>query len=188
MVCGLLDVAKAGSLIKAATNPARRRNGLERADHFKERYVMTEETPSVEDIKERLKVDIPVEEEPAKEKPDVAVELKNLGRQFAETLQTAWKSEEKQRVEDEVRQGMKSFVEEVDKAFRNLKATPAAQKVKDEAEQVKEKVETGELGRKARGGLVQGLQWLSDELAKLADQFTVSEKSPDDPVADEESP
>jgi soluble cytochrome b562 len=153
---------------------------------FKEWCEMSDEqSSSVEEIKDRLKVEIPVEEEPAKAKPDVAAELKDLGRQFAETLQTAWNSEEKQRVEAEVREGMQSFVNEVDKVIRGAKDSPAAQKVKAEAEQVKDRMETGELGRKARSGLVQGLHWLSEELGKLADQFSPPEKPPEDTRTDE---
>lgn len=143
---------------------------------------MSEEpTPSVEEIKERLKVEIPVDEEPAKEAPvtDVADELKNLGRQFAETLQTAWKSEEKQRVEAEIRSGLKSFAGEVDKVIREARESAAAAKVKEEAANVKERVGSGEVGQKARSGLVQGLQWLSEELGILAQQFSPVEKSPE---------
>jgi hypothetical protein len=140
-----------------------------------------EQTPSVEEIKERLKVDIPVEEEPIKAETgqrDISNELKELGRQFADTVQTAWHSEEKQRIENEVRQGVKSFVDEVDKAIREAKESQAAAKVKEEATEVKSKIESGEFGQKTREGLVQGLQWLSEELGKLAEQFTVAEKSP----------
>lgn len=139
-----------------------------------------EQMPDVDEIKERLKVEIPVEEEPAKPQPDIAAELKNLGQQFAQTLQTAWQSEERQRVEAEFREGMRSFAEEVDKAIQEVKTTPAAQRVRDEAEQVKERVESGDLGRRARGGFAQGLRWLGDELSKLADQFTPIEKSPEE--------
>ena len=133
-----------------------------------------EETPSVEEIKERLKVEIPVEEEVSKEdvKTDIAKELKDVGRQFAETLQTAWNSEERQRVEAEVREGMKSFAKEVDKVIREVKESQMAEKVKDEAVEIKDKLESGKIGQKTRSGVVQGLHWLSEELGKLADQFT----------------
>lgn len=142
---------------------------------------MSDETPSVEEIKERLRVEIPVEEEAAKAEAqtrDVVEELKGLGKQFAETVQAAWNSEERQKVEAEIRQGMKSFVDEVDKAIRQVKESDVTTKVKEEAVEVKTKVESGELGRKAREGLVQGLQWLSEELGKLAEQFTPREKQP----------
>lgn len=142
---------------------------------------MSDETPSVEEIKARLKVEIPVEEEAAKaeaQSRDVVEELKGLGKQFAETLQTAWNSEERHKVEGDIREGMKSFVNEVDKVIRQVKESEVTHKVKVEAEEVKTKVETSDLGRKAREGFVQGLQWLSEELGKLADQFTPQEKEP----------
>ncbi|MFQ5578649.1 MAG: hypothetical protein ACE5G8_16860 [Anaerolineae bacterium] len=141
-----------------------------------------EQTPSVEEIKERLKVDIPVEEEPVKAetKRDITGELKELGRQFADTVQSAWNSEERQHVEGEIREGVKSFVNEVDKAIREAKESQAAARVKEEAAEIKSKIETGEFGRKTRSGLVQGLQWLSEELGKLAEQFAPAEKAPED--------
>ena len=141
-----------------------------------------EQVPSVEEIKERLKVEIPVEEEAAKAETrrDFGEELKNLGKQFADTVQTAWNSEERRQVEGEIRAGVKSFVDEVDKAIKEAKESQAAAKVKEEATEFKTKVETGDFGKKAREGLVQGLQWLSEELGKLADQFTPTEKSPED--------
>ncbi len=149
-----------------------------------------EQVPSVEEIKERLKVEIPVEEESVKAdttRRDFTGELKDLGRQFADTVQSAWNSEERVRVENEVRDGVKSFVNEVDKALREAKESQAAAKVKEEAAGIKTKLETGQMGRKTREGLVQGLQWLSEELGKLAEQFAPPEKSPPDAAPGEES-
>jgi hypothetical protein len=148
--------------------------------------------PSVEEIKERLKVDIPVEEEVSKtdvqqEAVDVSAEFKQLGRQFAETIKAAWYSEERHRIETEIREGVKSFVDEVDKVIREAKDSPAIERVKDEAVQVKTKVETTDIARKARGGMAQGLQWLSEELAKLSQQFTPTEKGTDTTAEEEES-
>lgn len=139
---------------------------------------MSDETPSVEEIKDRLKIE--VEEDPVKPaapQTDIAAELKNLGRQFAETLQTAWNSEERQRIEGEVRDGVKSFVNEVDRVFQNANDTAAAKRLQDEAATVKTKVETSELGTRARSNFVQGLRWMSEELNKLAEKFTTAERA-----------
>lgn len=148
-----------------------------------------EQVPSVEEIKERLKVEIPVEEEAAKAETrrDFGEELKNLGKQFADTVQSAWNSEERHRVEAEIRTGVKSFVSEVDKAIKEAKESQAATKVKEEAVEIKTKIETGDFGKKARDGLVQGLQWLSEELGKLAEQFAPAEKSPEDTTSAEDT-
>lgn len=148
---------------------------------------MTEETtPSVEEIKARLKVEVPVEEEEVTkadvQNPDLSEELREFGKQFADTIRTAWNSTERQRLETELRDGMRSFADEVDKAIQEIKKSPAADRVKTEAVQVREKVETSDVGNKARTGVAQGLQVLSEQLAKLAERFTPAEK----PVPDAE--
>ncbi|KAA3662878.1 MAG: hypothetical protein DWQ04_12165 [Chloroflexi bacterium] len=139
---------------------------------------MSEETPSVEELKERLKVEIPVEEEPTKADVghDVVEEFKNLGRQFAETLQTAWNSEERVRIETEIREGMQSFAKEVDRVFQEAKDSPAADRVRTEAAGAKNKFDSSDIGERTRKGIVQGLHWLSEELGGLATKFTPPEK------------
>jgi len=149
---------------------------------------MSEETtPSVEEIKARLKVEGPVEEEEVTkaeaQNPDVAEELREFGKQFADTIRSAWNSAERQRLETELRDGMRSFADEVDKAIQEIRKSPAAERVKTEAINVREKVESSDVGNKARSGVASGLQVLSEQLAKLAERFTPAEK----PVPEEET-
>ena len=150
---------------------------------------MSEETPSVEEIKERLKIEVEEEEMPAKAtaKPEaeIVTELKQLGRQFAETLQSAWNSEERQRIEGEVREGVQSFVAEVDKVFQEARQSTAAERVREEATELKTRVETTDLGEKTRHSVVQGLRWMSEELARLANKFTPPEKPASPPESEE---
>lgn len=155
-----------------------------------------EETPSVEEIKDRLKIEVEEVAAPATETPadsgaetaakaasvDIVDELKNLGRQVAETLRAAWESEERQKMEAEVREGIKSFADEVDKVVREARASEPARKVREEATEFKTKMEEADVAKKARAGLVQGLGWLSDELGKLAEQFAPKEKQPEPAV------
>ncbi len=145
-----------------------------------------EQVPSVEEIKERLKIEIPIEEEVSKSEAqsvDVAAELKDLGRQVAETFRTAWNSEERHRLEQEVREGVRSFADEVDKVIREARDSQAGTRIREEAEQVATKVDESDTGQKVRSNMVQGLHWLSEELGKLADKFTPpeaeEEKSPE---------
>lgn len=138
---------------------------------------MSDETHNVDDLKaeERMKIEIPVEEEPVSggksASADIVDEFKRLGRQFADTLETIFTSDEIKRVETEVRAGMRSFADEVDKAFQQAKDSPAAARMKEEASSVKDRVETGDMARQAQEGMVSGLRWLSNELDKLAGQF-----------------
>lgn len=151
---------------------------------------MNDETPSVDELKnqERLESErIVIEEDEVhnKARVDIASEFQKLGRQFAETLQSAWDSEERKRVEKEVREGMKSFVDEVDQVIREVKSSETTSKIKGEAEELKTRVETTDIGQRARQGIVQGLRWLSEELGQLANQFNPPEKPADTPPADE---
>ena len=136
-----------------------------------------EQMTSVDEIKqeERMKIEIPVEEEGtsgAKPDTDIAEEFKRLGRQFADTLESMWNSEERRRMEAEIREGVRTFANEVDKVVRDARQSPAATRVKEEAVGVKERVESGDVTNRAREGVVQGLRWLSHELERLAEQFT----------------
>jgi hypothetical protein len=149
-----------------------------------------EQLPNVDEMKARLGSEIPVEEDvdslKADEKTtDIAAELQTLGRQVAETIQRAWNSEERQRVEKEVRVGVKSFVDEVDKVIREARESQAAARLKEEATEAKSRVEQSDLGQKARGGFVQGLRWLSEELGKLANQFSTADADDDDTPDDD---
>lgn len=151
---------------------------------------MSDEINRLKD-EERIKIDIPVDEDmgggaKAEHTSDIVEEFKRLGRQFADTLEGIFSSEEAKRVETELRAGMKSFADEVEKAFNQAKESPAATRVKEEATGVKDRVETGEIGRKAQEGVVSGLRWLSTELEKLAEQFTPADKGEEPPA--EKSP
>ena len=147
--------------------------------------------PNVEEIKERLKIEEEdLADEPQKtervEVVDITGELQNLGKQVAETLKSAWQSEERQKVENQVKEGVQSFANEIDKAMNEFREGQVGQKFKSEVSEVKSKVETSEVGGKTTAGIAQGLRWLSVELAKLADQFTSTEKDPNTETGTEE--
>jgi signal recognition particle GTPase len=146
---------------------------------------MTDEySPDDEILKIKMGDDIPVEEEPlfskeSKEKPDLVNELSNIGKQLGESISAAWNSEERQRFEKEVKQGVQSFAKEVDKAIKEVRVSPAAQKAKDEAAGIKDRVNEADLGQKTQSSIAQGLRWMSIELGNLAEQFGPREKQPE---------
>lgn len=152
---------------------------------------MNDEYSNEEEIlKIKMGEDIPVDEEPvaskeSAEQSELVNELSNLGRQFGETITAAWNSEERQRFEREVKEGVQSFVKEIDKAFKEVRESPAAQKARDEAVEFRNKVHEAEIGQKTQYSIAQGLRWMSTGLSSLADQFTVKEKQPEDAAAAE---
>ena len=149
-----------------------------------------DKTPDIEEVKEQI--EIPVDEDidqiKAQEKsqkgPDLVEEFQTLGRTFAEAFETAWNSEERKRVEEEVRAGVQTFADEVDKVIQEAKKSRAGEVVTKEAGEMATKVESSDIGRRALEGIAQGLSWMSVEMGKLAEQFTPEEpqeKTPDEP-------
>lgn len=98
------------------------------------------------------------------QRPDVVAELKQLGRQMGETLDAAWSSAERKKMEAEIRMGARAFADEFGRALgRARDARP------------------GDVTSRARRSAVEGLRWMSAELEALADRFTPStEEEPGD--------
>ncbi|MGB1250691.1 MAG: hypothetical protein ACPG8W_08785 [Candidatus Promineifilaceae bacterium] len=148
--------------------------------------------PNVDEIKDRLKIDIPIEDEDDagtesaegtdSAENDILDELNKMGQQFADALQSAWNSEERARFETEIKEGVRIFADEVEKAIQGVKDGNTGQKLREDAEEMRQKMNAEEVGEKARTSFVSGLRWLSTEMGKLADQFTPEpkEKSPED--------
>jgi hypothetical protein len=152
-----------------------------------------EQNINVDEIKqeERMKIEIPVEEEgttATKSESEIVEEFKNLGRQFADTLESMWNSEERRRMETEIRAGVRTFADEVDRVIRDARQSQAATRMKEEASGVKERVESGDVPRRAQEGVVQGLRWLSHELERLAEQFTPAKAAAVEKAPEEETP
>jgi hypothetical protein len=85
----------------------------------------------------------------------VIAELKRLGKQVGETLDAAWRSAERKKVQEELRTGARAFVDECERALdRAGSARPA------------------DVASKARRSTVEALRWMSAELASLAERFT----------------
>jgi hypothetical protein len=118
--------------------------------------------------------------------PSVEEELRNLGRQFADVLQAAWASEERRKVETEVREGMKRFSEEMMRVFERTRETTAGARVRTKFGEARERAAESEAARRTRETVAQGLHRLSEELARLAERFTPKDdpggvpRSPDD--------
>jgi BMFP domain-containing protein YqiC len=137
---------------------------------------MSDESQKIDELKqdERLKIEVPADETAGSarsETIDVTEEFKRLGRQFGAALESLFTSDEAKRIEGDVREGVKSFANEVEKAVRDVAASPAADRLRADAVDLKTRVESGDVSRKAQATLVEGLRWLSAELERAADNF-----------------
>ncbi len=146
---------------------------------------MSDETIKIDELKdeERIKIDVEDVAPSTPSEHDIVDEFKKLGRQFAQTLEDVFSSDEAKRIEHEVREGVKGFASEMDKFVREASESPAAKRLQNDVENLGKRVETSDVTHQAQSGLAQGLRWLSVELDNMATRFnTPAEKSPTDTV------
>ncbi|HEC23172.1 MAG TPA: hypothetical protein ENI95_09665 [Chloroflexi bacterium] len=118
---------------------------------------------------------IPENEKPQEETIDVAAEFAELGRKFRDAINAAWNSEERLRIQQEIKEGLERFSEEVDEAIKSLRESEISAKVEESVKRVREDLESGKVADEVRRGLVTALRGLSDALDKMASSFTPPE-------------
>lgn len=144
---------------------------------------MTDESIKIDDLKDEERIKIDAEDvAPGKmSEQDVVAEFKKIGRQFAETLENVFTGDEAKRIETEVRAGVKSFADEVEKFMREAGDSETAKRLQGELESAAKRVESSDVTKQAQSTLAQGLRWLSVELDHVATRFSApAEKSPRD--------
>jgi len=120
--------------------------------------------------------EIPENEQP-REEYDIAAELAALGKTIGEAVNKAWNSEERHKIEQEVRDGMKRFAGEVETAAKKVRDTDVGHKVNEGVKQVREDIQSGKVADDLRRGTVEALRALRDALDKMADSFTETQGS-----------
>jgi hypothetical protein len=111
--------------------------------------------------------------------PSIEEELRRLGRRFADVLQAAWGSEERRKVETEVREGMKRFSEELERVLERTRESPTGERVRTKFGEARGRAAESEAARRTRETVAHGLHRLSEELARLAERFTPREADPE---------
>lgn len=124
---------------------------------------------------------IPENERPKEEAPDLAAEFAELGKKIRSTVETAWTSEERKKIQAELKEGLDRFVKEVDGAFHNARTSETGKKVEAEVKRVTSDFESGKVAAEVRKGLVTSLRALGNALDKMADSFTEAEAKKDVP-------
>ncbi|HET6342432.1 MAG TPA: hypothetical protein VFG78_09660 [Gemmatimonadota bacterium] len=120
--------------------------------------------------------------------PGIEEELRTLGRRFADVLQAAWESEERRKVESEIKDSMKRFSAEMERLLERTRESPTGERVRTKFGEAKGRAAKSEAGRRTREALAQGLHRMSEELARLAERFTPADdpgaahRPPEDPV------
>ena len=122
---------------------------------------------------------LPENERPkSEETSELAEALAEVGRKLRETIDVAWNSQERIKIQEEVKEGLHRFSEELNQAVKSLRDSEVGQKVETGVKLVRDDIESGKVADNVRTGAVSALKGISEALDKLAEGFTPPEEKP----------
>jgi uncharacterized phage infection (PIP) family protein YhgE len=107
-------------------------------------------------------------------KDELKDEFEKLGGNLRSLIQGAWESEQRKKASQEVQRGLDEVGEALSNAAAELAQDPAARKLREEVDQLADRVRSGELAERARSELIEVLQGVNERLNKLVDQLESS--------------
>lgn len=119
-------------------------------------------------------------------------ELGNLATQVSNLAQAAWRSEQRQQIQAEVKRGLHSVATNLEEGFQRVSQSEqtkqSVNKARDTAESMGERVRESQTGQELADGLLRGLRSISHQLNKLADELEPEKKEPgSDAAANDDS-
>jgi hypothetical protein len=110
--------------------------------------------------------------------PDLTSQFRELGDNLKNILQTAWQSDEAQKLRQDIKDGLSELGRAANDAINEFNASEAGHRIKEEAQEFKSRVESGEVEARAREEISQILQTINAELTKAIDQLSKSDEEP----------
>jgi vacuolar-type H+-ATPase subunit E/Vma4 len=99
---------------------------------------------------------------------NISDQLKELGKNLHQIVQSAWQSEERRKLQNEIEEGLKSMRESLNQAAQEFSSTPTGKTISDDVKDFQERWRSGEVQSKARSEIMDALRKVNDELQKAA--------------------
>ncbi|HXF60527.1 MAG TPA: hypothetical protein VNK95_02850 [Caldilineaceae bacterium] len=119
-------------------------------------------------------------------------ELNRLGNKFIEVVEVAWNSEQRRRIEDDLRKGLQSLATSLEEGLKQLGESQQTKEflgaAEDVAESVSAKVRSSKITNELADSLARGLRALSDRMDRLARDMQSRAAGQPGPTAGENKP
>ena len=119
--------------------------------------------------------------------PDITSQFRELGENIKNFFHAAWESEESQNFRQELQNGLDELGRATNEAVEEFKSSETGQKLKTEADDFINRVETGEVEDKARQEISKVLSFINTELGNLNEQIKPKDATATPPEQDEET-
>ena len=97
---------------------------------------------------------------------NIGEQLNELGKNLRAALQTAWESEERRKLQQEIEDGLANLGASLSQASKDFSNSPTGKTIKEDVEDLHERWRTGEVGSKVRSEVAEALRKVNDELQK----------------------
>jgi hypothetical protein len=124
----------------------------------------------------------PVQEEASQN--ELADELRELGTHIKDFLHVLWESQERKRMQQDIETGLASLGASINQAADEFQQSPTGQKVKEEFEEIGNRIRSGEMETTLRRDFMSALKTANAELQKVLQKMSVSEKTQADSEAE----
>ncbi len=106
----------------------------------------------------------PNENKPGSE--SISDQLNELGKNLRDALQSAWSSEERRRLQQDIEEGLSSLGSSLSQAARDFSNSQTGQTIKSDVKDMQERWRSGEVGSKVHSEVVDALRRVNEELQK----------------------
>ena len=99
---------------------------------------------------------------------DIGEQLNELGKNLREALRTAWESDERRKLQQDIEVGLTNLRDSLNEAAKDFSNSQAGQNLKDDVKDLHERWQTGEVGSKVRSEIAEALRTVNQELQKTS--------------------
>ena len=118
---------------------------------------------------------------------EILGEINRLGTAIVQAIQTAWASEERKKLEQDLSKGLRTLADNVEEALekvsKNEQVHEFLDKAEDVAESVGEKVRDAKVTGEIKEGLLKGLAALTEQLQKVSKDVAARQPAESQPTA-----
>ena len=96
----------------------------------------------------------------------ISDQLNELGKNLRDALQTAWSSDERRKLQQEIEEGMASLGASLSQAAKDFSNTPTGKTITEDVKDLQERWRSGEVSSKVHSEVVDALRRVNEELQK----------------------
>lgn len=115
----------------------------------------------------------------------IQAEFHRLGKNIREAVEVAWGSEDRKRVSEQIESGLNEVGDVISQTAQEFTESDSAQRIREDIEDISERIRSGEVARKLEADLITILQSMNVEIEKATEKSSSSTPTEEPGTEDE---